>query len=182
MITKVLVSVGTHEQPFQRLLDGVRSAIHQFPNLLFVVQFGTGYWPTMANVESVRYFSHDDMTSHLHSADILISQASPGNVFGALEQETWPLVLGRRRELNEHVDNHQVDFAEAVDNLGLGKNVLQASNISAVLRDELEVPKANRVARCVRATADSERRASRFHKDFWANVNILAKVGDEKSQ
>lgn len=178
MANRVLVSVGTHEQPFQRLLNGVLETIPLFPEVEFVVQFGVGQWPEISQVEAVPYFDHQEMRRQLLAADILVTQASPGNIFGALEAGTWPLVLGRSHGLNEHVDDHQVHFASAVQDLGLGVNVKDIGLLASRLADELMATPEQRSARCECAKAESSERSVAFHHDFWKNVNVLMETSD----
>lgn len=177
-VNRVLVSVGTHEQPFQRLLDGVLESIPLFPEVEFVVQFGVGHWPGISDVEAVSYFDHQEMRRQLLAADILVTQASPGNVFGALEAGTWPLVLGRSHRLNEHVDDHQVHFASAVQDLGLGVNLQDIGLLAPKLAEEFMASPEQRSARCERAKAESSKRSAAFHNDFWKSVKVLMGTSD----
>lgn len=81
----IYVSVGTHEQPFQRLLDAVTRAIEDAGDHRYIVQYGVGEWTsTSARIErAVDYLTPSGVADALGWADILVSQASPGNVFGA---------------------------------------------------------------------------------------------------
>lgn len=173
MTTRVLVSVGTHEQAFQRLLDGVREIVPLFRDIEFVVQFGVGWWPATSKVEAVPYFTHDDMRRQLLAADILITQASPGNIFSALDADTWPLVLGRSGTLREHVDDHQIHFASTVQRLGLGINIEEIGRLSDRLSEELASTRELRVEKCRNARAESAERASTFYGAFWENIDVL---------
>lgn len=48
----------------------------------------------------------------LASSDLVISQGGPGGIFEARSAGRLPLVVPRRREFGEHVDNHQVIFTK----------------------------------------------------------------------
>lgn len=111
---KVLVAVGTHEQPFQRLLDTVSEMHRQvaFENIVWRVQYGTGdYQATQMDELALPYLDSVQMKSSIQWADVMIAQASPGLLFGALEAGTWPLLVGRQKIYGEHVDDHQTVFA-----------------------------------------------------------------------
>lgn len=177
-MTRVLVSVGTHEQPFQRLLDSLLNALPAFPNVDFVVQFGVGQWPASLPFEAKPYFEHHEMQRQLAAADLLVTQASPGNVFGALEAGAWPLVLGRSHSFGEHVDDHQVHFADAVQELGLGVNIGDAQLLGPRLAQELQVDPGDRSMKCMKARAGSSRRAATFHLNFWESVKVVMKTND----
>ena len=132
---KVFVSVGTHEQGFPRLLLAVREIIATEPGDIARWRVQTG--PTSVDfpptVERQVACSHEEMLSNLRWADAMISQASPGNVFAALAELTQPVVVARRRELSEHVDNHQTVFAAHLSASGLAMVAQDASSLGAHL-------------------------------------------------
>ncbi|MDP9936320.1 UDP-N-acetylglucosamine transferase subunit ALG13 [Paenarthrobacter nicotinovorans] len=173
MASRILVSVGTHEQPFQRLLDATAEFVQAARDVEVVVQYGVGKWPAHLEIEAVDYFSHDDMQLQLLKADILVTQASPGNVFGALSAGTWPLVLGRTRSLREHVDDHQVHFAKAVEELGLGTNIGSIDNLHSSISAVLTVDNSTLVERCRSAVSASDARTVQFRDQFWDQVETM---------
>jgi UDP-N-acetylglucosamine transferase subunit ALG13 len=148
---KVLLTVGTHEQPFQRLLDAAQQTIPARPDDEWVVQYGVGAWTL--HLPSIRaaadYFDAPDMQAHLAWADLVVSQCSPGTVFGALAAEAWPLVLGRQIAFDEHVDDHQVLFARELDS-------------------------TDRQRRCRQAADRSAENATRFRADVWRVLGSVA--------
>lgn len=165
---KILVSVGTHEQPFQRLLDAVACMITDRPEHEYIVQYGVGSWPVHdSSVTAADYFDAGAMQTAMTWADVLVSQSSPGNVFGAIAAGTWPLVLGRSHTAGEHVDDHQVRFAKALEGLGYATDIRQPSLLASALDSESRTPdeaRAARVARAARAVAEN---SSAFRTDVW---------------
>jgi UDP-N-acetylglucosamine transferase subunit ALG13 len=112
---QILVTVGTHEQGFPRLLAAVQDLIQtDTSNIRWRVQSGTANVTYPENVVTRPAYSHHEMISNLEWSDAMISQASPGNVFTALAALSQPIVMARRFELAEHVDNHQTIFAQYV--------------------------------------------------------------------
>jgi UDP-N-acetylglucosamine transferase subunit ALG13 len=109
----IFVSVGTHEQGFPRLLSAVVEIMKTQPNTTkWRIQTGPAKMDFPATAETQPAYSHGEMVSNLTWADAMISQASPGNVFTALATLTQPIVVARSYELAEHVDNHQMIFAD----------------------------------------------------------------------
>lgn len=177
---RVLVSVGTHEQPFQRLLDEVARLIVRYPDVEWVVQYGQGSWVPAGERLNCQYFAHAEMTIQMEKADVMISQASPGNVYGALEQQTWPIVVGRRHNLSEHVDDHQLTFAKVVSDMGLGLGVEHVNQLQVALESELEVSKDSREARCRLASQGSAARRAAFNLHFWKIVDTEILGGNHR--
>ncbi|WP_196802741.1 glycosyltransferase [Paenarthrobacter nicotinovorans] len=169
--------MGTHEQPFQRLLDAMVEFVRSNHDVDVVVQYGVGKWPAHLDTVAVDYFSHDDMQLQLLKADILITQASPGNVFGALSAGAWPLVLGRTKALREHVDDHQIHFANAVEELGLGTNVGSIEKLPSAITAVLRTDSNTLVERCQKAVSASDARTVHFRDQFWNQVETMMAGG-----
>ncbi len=166
---RIMVSVGTHEQPFQRLLDAVSSAMTARPEDEWVVQYGVGTWPDRSPaIHAAPYLDADAMCSWLEWADVLVSQSSPGNVFGALAAGTWPLVLGRSRGAGEHVDDHQIRFAASLETMGYATDVRRPERLQQVLRDEAARSRDDRAASIARATSMTAQHQAAFRNDVWS--------------
>ena len=164
---KIYVSVGTHEQPFQRLLDSVASVVRSTDHE-WVIQFGVGTWEAPSSVvRASAYLSADEVRDALGWAEVMISQASPGNCFGALDAEVWPIVLGRQKSHGEHVDDHQVRFAAALADMGLATDLKSESKLLEVLSEvALRAPDLRRAA--IRtAMAESTARRATFRDEAW---------------
>ncbi|WIB60670.1 hypothetical protein DEJ13_02245 [Curtobacterium sp. MCLR17_007] len=172
---RVMVSVGTHEQPFQRLLDAVADAVVARPEDEWVVQFGVGRWTLVDDrVRAADYLDASAMRAALDWADVLVSQSSPGNVFGALEAGTWPMVLGRTPSAGEHVDDHQVRFASALVELGHATDLGHADRLVPALAAESAAgtpARRRRIESALRVARDNERR---FRRDVWTVLGSLA--------
>ncbi|MFF8187450.1 glycosyltransferase [Microbacterium sp. NPDC016588] len=168
----IYVSVGTHEQAFQRLLNSVSEVIAQSDDHRWVVQFGVGSWSVVSDrvVRAVDYFTPDEVDSTLQWADFMVSQASPGNVFGALEAGVWPLVLGRRRGEREHVDDHQVRFAAALASMGLATDILDENRLSQVIASVANTSASDRAALIRMGMDSSAVRQRQFRSEAWAHI------------
>lgn len=173
---KVLLTVGTHEQPFQRLLEAAQDALLTRTNDEWVVQYGVGSWP--GRVPGVRtaadYFDASNMQEHLAWADVVVSQCSPGTVFGALAAGSWPLVLGRQQAYGEHVDDHQVLFARELDRAGLAHDIGSAAGLVAALSREDRTDAAGRRQRCRLAADRSATNEARFRADVWRVIGNIS--------
>ncbi|MFG6280924.1 glycosyltransferase [Microbacterium sp. 5K110] len=168
----IYVSVGTHEQPFQRLLDAVALAVDEAGDHRYIVQYGVGEWSAISDrVErAVDYLTPQGVAESLEWADIFISQASPGNVFGALDAGVWPLVLGRRHANAEHVDDHQVRFASVLEEMGLATDIHDAGTLAHKIAEAATVDPEERRARIADAMRSSEARREMFREQTWSLI------------
>jgi len=107
----IFVTVGTHHQPFERLLGALDSL-----NDELVVQYGPGQPPAASHAEP--FMSFDAMLRRFREADTVITHAGVGSIICASREGHVPLVVPRRHELGEHVDDHQVELTRALAQRG----------------------------------------------------------------
>jgi UDP-N-acetylglucosamine transferase subunit ALG13 len=110
------VSVGNAHQAFTRLLDAIAAIAQSLPQPV-VVQHGHTVFesPICKAVEFLDLVSFEAAVSE---ADVLILHAGAGSVIHALCTGKVPIVVPRRAEFAEHVDNHQVEFARRLASTG----------------------------------------------------------------
>jgi UDP-N-acetylglucosamine transferase subunit ALG13 len=107
----IFVTVGTHHQPFERLLEGLGGLDDEL-----VVQYGPAKPPAVSRAEPFMPF--DAMLDRFREADTVITHAGVGSIICARREGHVPLVVPRRRELGEHVDDHQVELTRALAQRG----------------------------------------------------------------
>ena len=105
----IFVTVGTHHQPFQRLLD----ALDSFDGAELTVQYGRGKAPAGV-ARAAPYMRFDEMVACFREADVVITHAGVGSILCARREGHVPLVVPRRHELGEHVDEHQAELTRAL--------------------------------------------------------------------
>ena len=107
----VFVTVGTDHHPFHRLVRWVEGwlAAGAGQRVRCLVQFGTSERPRLA--EGRDYLPYAEMERGAADAVAVVCHGGPGSVMMARWQGKKPIVVPRRRELGEHVDDHQLVFA-----------------------------------------------------------------------
>jgi UDP-N-acetylglucosamine transferase subunit ALG13 len=109
----IFVTVGTHHDPFDRLLD----ALAALPPESLVVQYGNGAPPAGVR-EAAAFMSYDEIIRNMRAADVVITHAGVGSILCARRQGHTPIVAPRLREEGEHVDDHQAELAQALHDRG----------------------------------------------------------------
>jgi UDP-N-acetylglucosamine transferase subunit ALG13 len=105
----IFVTVGTHHDPFARLLD----ALGQLDGAELVVQYGPGQPPPgVARAEAFMPF--EQMVECFREAEKVITHAGVGSILCASREGHTPLVVPRRHDLGEHVDEHQAELTRAL--------------------------------------------------------------------
>lgn len=137
----IFVTVGTHEQPFDRLLREIDrlATSGQLAEDVFCQRGYSGYVPT---VPSEQLLPYDEMSARLRRADVVVTHAGPGSVIPALAAGNGVVLVPRQERFGEHVDDHQVRFAQRIaSDRGLPV-VLEIQDLRRAL-DEARKPRAN---------------------------------------
>lgn len=115
----IFVTVGTHEQPFNRLVEYVDN-LKKDGNIAeeVIIQIGySTYEPKYCKWQKL--FPYQEMLMLVDKARIVITHGGPSSFIMPLQVGKTPIVVPRRHEFNEHVNNHQVSFVNAVaDRMG----------------------------------------------------------------
>lgn len=108
----IFVTVGTHEQPFNRLVEYMDkwSEKHQ-EEVIIQTGFST-YEPKFCTWSKL--YPYSQMIEYVEKASIVITHGGPSSFIMPLQCGKIPIVVPRQKVFDEHVNNHQVDFAKAV--------------------------------------------------------------------
>ena len=143
----IFVTVGTHEQPFDRLLRYIDKMIENgIIKEEVVVQKGyTDYEPK--NYKAKKLISYDEMRFNIENARIVVTHGGPASFIAPLSIGKIPIVVPRKKEYNEHVNNHQLDFSREVEKRM--KNIIVVENeeemFEAILNYDEKIKKMNKV-------------------------------------
>ena len=97
----IFVTVGTHEQPFDRLVKAI-DELKRDQLITDDIFIQTGY------------STYADMEKKMAEARIVITHGGPASFIMPLQMGKTPVVVPRQAEYGEHVNNHQVEFVENV--------------------------------------------------------------------
>ncbi len=123
----IFVTVGTHEQPFDRLVryidDLKASGVIQED--VFIQTGYTDYEPKHCNFSKLLPYS--DMVKYVQEARIVITHGGPSSFIMPLQIGKTPIVVPRQEKFGEHVNDHQLLFALEVEKRQ--KNILVVQDI-----------------------------------------------------
>lgn len=111
----IFVTVGTHEQPFDRLLKKVDELVeNKALNKKVFAQIGhSSYIPKRFKYK--RLLTSKEMNNFAKEAGIVITHGGPASIILALSYGKIPIVVPRQKKYGEHVDNHQVLFSKRLE-------------------------------------------------------------------
>ena len=110
----LFVTVGTHEQPFNRLIQKVDELKRDgviTEDVIMQIGFCT-YEPQYC--EWYKLIPYKDMVKNVEEARIVITHGGPASFIMPLQIGKTPIVVPRQYKYDEHVNDHQVEFAHNV--------------------------------------------------------------------
>lgn len=110
----IFVTVGTHEQPFNRLIQKIDELKRDgviCEEVVIQTGFST-YEPSCCRWS--RLIPYQQMVKNVEQARIVITHGGPASFIMPLQMGKIPIVVPRQRQYGEHVNDHQVEFVRAV--------------------------------------------------------------------
>jgi UDP-N-acetylglucosamine transferase subunit ALG13 len=127
----IFASVGNSHQPFDRFVKMVDEAAERV-RLGALIQTGhTPYRPRYA--KAVDFITSAQFEAFVSGADYMITHAGAGSVMMALRYGKFPLVVPRRGDAGEHIDNHQDQLATELSRMGWCRVVSGVAELTAIL-------------------------------------------------
>lgn len=110
----IFVSVGTHEQQFNRLIKCVDDLVKDgFIKDKVVIQTGySDYEPKYCEWEKL--YPYSKMVEFVERAEVVVTHGGPSSIILPLQMGKVPIVVPRQKRFGEHVNNHQYEFVEFI--------------------------------------------------------------------
>jgi UDP-N-acetylglucosamine transferase subunit ALG13 len=132
----IFVTVGTHQQPFDRLL-GALGPLAELDEL--VVQHGDASAPAEAAV-AAPYLSTSQVAAYMQQARVAVMHAGVGSFVVASRIGHRPVVVPRLRRYGEHVDDHQTELARALERQGKAIAVWDVARLAQAVQSASRGP------------------------------------------
>lgn len=114
---KIFASVGTHPQPFDRLLKELDAVAARHKEMEIFAQTGnSGYMPK--NFAFEKFVNGTAYGTRMAWADVVVSHGGAGTIINALLGGKPLVVVPRLKKFGEHTNDHQLDLARALEEKG----------------------------------------------------------------
>lgn len=134
----IFVTVGTHEQQFNRLVEYMDKLAKKLDEEI-IIQIGfSTYIPKFSKWKKL--FSYKEMSINIEKARIVITHGGPSSFIAPLQIGKIPIVVPREKNFKEHINNHQLDFCHEV--VKRQKNIILVEDIKEleiIIRDYDEI-------------------------------------------
>ena len=108
----IFVTVGTHEQPFNRLVKAMDEYAASSNEKVYIQTGFSTYEPV--HCESSEFIPFTSMKEFMERAEVVVTHGGPSSFIEAMAAGKAPVVVPRKAEFGEHVNDHQVDFVQFV--------------------------------------------------------------------
>lgn len=128
---KTFVSVGNAKQHFTRLLNVVHEQWEHLPKPILIQRGHTPFESTTCDL--IDFVNMDEFIKYVNHAEVLLLHAGAGSILHSLKSGKCPIVMPRLAQFNEHVNDHQLDFAQVLHQDGKAIMIQQGSELKEAL-------------------------------------------------
>lgn len=136
----IFVTVGTHEQPFNRLIKAIDELKRDgviTEEVIIQTGFST-YEPRYCQWSKL--IPYQQMIKNVEDARIVITHGGPASFVMPLQIGKTPIVVPRQKKYDEHVNDHQVEFARNVsERMGTIIPVEDISDLGKIIKNYDEI-------------------------------------------
>lgn len=109
----IFVTVGTHEQQFNRLVEYMDIWATEHDEKVVIQTGYSTYKPK--HCEWSKFYPYQKMVEMVNEARIVITHGGPSSFIMPLQIGKTPIVVPRQHKYDEHVNDHQVRFCHQVE-------------------------------------------------------------------
>lgn len=114
----ILVTLGTQDKPFTRLLDLIQQQIKK-GNIKdkVIVQAGHTKYESK-DMEIFDFIEREKFSELVQKCDILITHGGVGSIITGLQNDKKVIVVPRLSKYHEHMNDHQIQITENFSKVG----------------------------------------------------------------
>ena len=114
----ILVTLGTNDKRFDRLLAAVEKAVKEgIITDEVVVQAGYTSWQSDC-IRVTDYLDREAFDEYIRTASLIICHGGVGTIMTGLKNRRKILAAARLQKYHEHVNDHQIQLLEAFEKRG----------------------------------------------------------------
>jgi UDP-N-acetylglucosamine transferase subunit ALG13 len=106
------VTVGTHEQQFNRLIKSTDKLVAEglLSDEVFIQTGYSTYEPMYCSWK--KFISYKEMNSMIMKSDVIVTHGGPSSFIEVMANGKTPVVVPRQHKFGEHVNDHQLEFVK----------------------------------------------------------------------
>lgn len=140
---RLVVTLGTTHHPCDRVSAWLEAWLRANPVVVCVYQHGASR--PVEGAECVTMLPRTELLDHQRGADVIVVQGGTGSVMDARSVGRRPIVVPRRPDLGEVVDDHQIVFGRRLVALSWAQIVETESDFAAAVSAAVADPESVRI-------------------------------------
>lgn len=130
----ILVTLGTQDKPFNRLLEEIDRQI-SCGNIKGKVVVQAGYTKySSSNMEIFDLIDRDKFNELMMKCDLLITHGGVGSILTGLKNKKKVIAVPRLSKYGEHVNDHQIQIIDNFSKMGYILKWMENDDFSGVLK------------------------------------------------
>ena len=131
----ILVTLGTQDKPFTRLLKAIDKEIKN-GNIKdkVIVQAGNTKYES-SNMEIFDFKSNDELKDLISKADIVITHGGVATIIESIQKDKKIIAIARLKKYGEHVNDHQLQIIEAFKKDGYLLELKNVKDLVGVIKE-----------------------------------------------
>ena len=131
----ILIILGTQKFQCNRLLKLIDTLVNNgdIKDYVFAQIGNSSYIPQ--NYSYTRFMNKDDFEKKITDSELIITHSGVGSIISALTKRKPIIVFPRLKKYNEHVDNHQIEIAEAFERKNYVKVYRENDDLKQMILD-----------------------------------------------
>ena len=132
----ILITLGTQDKPFYRLLDAVQKQIdNKIITDKVIVQAGCSSDFKSDDMEILDLIPMDEFDELITKCDILITHGGVGSIITGLKNSKKVIAAARLSKYKEHVNDHQLQIIENFTNSGYILSLNNFDELGKILKE-----------------------------------------------
>ena len=108
----IFITLGSQKFQFNRLLEKIDKMLETgiIDDVVYAQRGNSTYIPK--NYDSIDFLNRDKFGEIMDKSNLVITHAGTGAIIGAVKRNKKVIAVPRKKEFNEHVDDHQVQIVK----------------------------------------------------------------------
>jgi UDP-N-acetylglucosamine transferase subunit ALG13 len=128
----ILVTLGTQNQKFYRLLDALENSNIKDK---IIVQAGGSSDYKSKKMQILKFVDYRVMEKYIKDADIIITHGGTGSIIMPLQQNKKVIACARLAKYGEHINDHQLELVSIFAEEGYIKEFKDGDNIDDIIKE-----------------------------------------------
>lgn len=127
----ILVTLGTQNQPFYRLLDYIENSKIKDE---IIVQAGGSIDYKSKKMQLFKFINYDEMLEYIKKSDIIITHGGTGSIIMPLQHNKKVIACARLKKYKEHINDHQTELISSYVEQGYILELNENNNLDDLIK------------------------------------------------